>query len=196
MKRERQAYHHGDLREALVAAGTKLLRQKGFHGLTLRACARAAGVSHAAPKHHFPTLADLLAEIAARGFEAFVAALDESKRDAAQPRQALEAMCRAYIGFALKNAAVYELMFRQRSSELRSLHLTSAAVAAWQQLETAVATMLGPAFHGDVKTKAGFVWASVHGAATLLIDRRLPPTVQEAMLIEDVVTGIATALAA
>src|SRR5271163_3422463 len=65
----RDRYHHGDLRSALVAAGRELLAERGLNGFTLRECARKAGVSHAAPAHHFPTIGDLLSEIAATGFE-------------------------------------------------------------------------------------------------------------------------------
>ena len=62
------AYHHGDLREALITAGRSLLEEKGLTGFTLRECARRAEVSHAAPAHHFKSVDDLLAEIATQGF--------------------------------------------------------------------------------------------------------------------------------
>ena len=68
-------YHHGELREALVAAGRKLLEEKGLRGFTLRECARRAQVSHAAPAHHFASLDDLLAEIATRGYHELTAAM-------------------------------------------------------------------------------------------------------------------------
>ena len=66
MTREKadKPYHHGELREALVAAGRTLLEEKGLRGFTLRECARRASVSHAAPAHHFASIDDLLAEIA------------------------------------------------------------------------------------------------------------------------------------
>lgn len=196
MTRKKRSYHHGDLREALIAAGTRLLRDKGAEALTLRACARAAGVSHAAPKHHFATLADLLAEIAARGFEAFVAALEISSKAAGKARQRLAAMCHAYVGFARDNAPVYELMFRQGSSQLKSAHLMQASIAAWRQLEAAVSQVLGEARADEAKTKAAFVWSSVHGVATLLIDKRLPPDVVEKRLIDAAAAGIVAAVEA
>src|SRR5215212_9346147 len=99
-----KTYHHGDLREALVAAAVGLLEQKGLSGFTLRQCARRAGVSHAAPAHHFATAADLLAEIAARGYERFVAALGKAAdRADVSPLARLQAMGRAYVAFALAN---------------------------------------------------------------------------------------------
>ncbi len=79
---DRDRYHHGDLRSALVSAGRELLARRGLHGFTLRECARIAGVTHAAPAHHFPTVGDLLAEIAAIGFEE----LDRSMHEYAKAR--------------------------------------------------------------------------------------------------------------
>src|SRR5262245_62317073 len=68
-------YHHGALREALLRAAEKVLERDGLPGLTLRAVAREAGVSHAAPTHHFGDLAGLLSELAAIGYRQFGAAM-------------------------------------------------------------------------------------------------------------------------
>jgi AcrR family transcriptional regulator len=175
-----KSYHHGDLREALVAAATALLEEQGLSGFTLRQCARRAGVSHAAPAHHFATADDLLAEIAARGFERFVAKLGKAADDAeARPLARLEAMGRAYVAFALANPAVYGLMFRMGAGSLRSPHLQSASIAAWQQLYDGVAAVLGQKRQDEVIAKASAVWALVHGTATLLLDSKLPPDVAQ-----------------
>ena len=61
------SYHHGDLKEALLAAAESVLDDHGLQGFTLRECARRAGVSHAAPKHHFGDVRGVLTEVAARG---------------------------------------------------------------------------------------------------------------------------------
>lgn len=171
-----KTYHHGDLREALVAAAIALLEEKGLPGFTLRQCARRAGVSHAAPAHHFETADDLLAEIAARGFERFVATLANAADQVdGSPLAKLEAMGRAYVAFALANPAVYGLMFRLGVGSLKSPHLKTAATAAWQQLCDGVAAVLGQKRQDEVIAKASAVWALVHGTATLLLDRKLPP---------------------
>src|SRR5262245_63504551 len=73
-------YHHGELREALVSAGRKLLEERGLRGFTLRECARRATVSHAAPAHHFASIDDLLAEIATRGYHELTAAMSAEAR--------------------------------------------------------------------------------------------------------------------
>lgn len=175
-RKQSKTYHHGDLREALVLAATELLKDKGLASFTLRECARRAGVSHAAPAHHFTSAADLLAEIAARGFERFVAALGEAADETEGTAMArLAAMGRAYVAFALANPAVYGLMFRGGANPLQSPRLKTAATAAWHQLSDAVAAVLGPKRKDEVIAKAAAVWALVHGTATLMLDCKLPP---------------------
>ena len=80
----KSGYHHGDLREALLVSAEQLLREEGLKALTLRACARRAGVSHAAPKHHFNDVAELLSEVSARGFDRLTAALKEAREAAGE----------------------------------------------------------------------------------------------------------------
>jgi AcrR family transcriptional regulator len=171
-----KSYHHGDLYETLVKAGTELLVEQGLQGFTLRECARRAEVSHAAPKNHFASVEDLLCEIAARGFDQFVADLDRAADAAASqtPDARLIAMGEAYIAFARSNPSVYGLMFRHTQELRKTEHLRSASQAAWQQLHNAVMQVIGPG-RSDGTARAAHVWALVHGIASLLIDRRLPP---------------------
>ena len=174
-KSEPKPYHHGDLYETLVKAGTGLLREEGLEHFTLRECARRAGVSHAAPKNHFASVEDLLCEIAARGFDQFVAELDAAAdSDPAHSADGrLIAMGRAYVTFATANPAIYLSMFRHARAFTKSAHLQQASHAAWTQLETGVAAVIGPE-RQDVLSRAAHVWALVHGIASLIIDRRLP----------------------
>lgn len=178
VKRARKPYHHGDLREGLVEAGTALIEEAGLDAFTLRECARRAGVSHAAPKNHFATAEDLLAEIAARGFDRFVAALDEAAD--AEPVQSpdvrLIAMGRAYVGFARANPGVYGLMFRSTRDVPKSEHLKASSTAAWMQLVREVTQVIGPS-RSDAAARSFHVWGLVHGIASLIIDRRLPQPV-------------------
>ena len=66
-----KSHHHGDLHNALVRAGLELLKEGGTKALTIRGCAARAGVSHAAPKHHFNSLDDLRHAVAIACFEVF-----------------------------------------------------------------------------------------------------------------------------
>src|ERR1700755_2998314 len=93
-------YHHGDLHEALLKAAERVLERDGLAGLTLRAVAREAGVSHAAPTHHFGDLTGLLSELAAIGFRMFNVAMAEScTPETPYPAKGL-ARAKAYVAYA------------------------------------------------------------------------------------------------
>src|SRR5689334_25404993 len=96
-------YHHGALRDALLEAAERVLERDGLPGLTLRAVAREAGVSHAAPTHHFGDLTGLLSELAAIGFRRFGATM------ATAPAPA-----RAYVAYAQAHPGMYDRMFRAK----------------------------------------------------------------------------------
>ncbi len=177
-------YHHGDLREQLLLAGEQALLDMPIDNVSLREIARRAGVSHAAPKHHFASMADLLGEIAARGFQKFVVALgsaaEESKSQTAEDR--LHAMGRAYLRFADENSAVYSLMFGHVFKMSMTPALTKASYDAWSQLEKAVAQVTG-ALRAPIA--ATHVWSSVHGLSMLKSARRLPPHISLHAVEED-----------
>jgi AcrR family transcriptional regulator len=168
-KAKSRPYHHGDLREALVASATEMIEEGGPSSFTLRECARRAGVSHAAPKNHFATAEDLIAD--AR----------------------LTAMCRAYVDFARSHRGVYGLMFRERSGFAKSEHLRTAARAAWDQLHQAVAAVTGPG-RLDTDAKAAHVWSLVHGIASLTIDRRFPEIIDPEAVIATSVASLPAAI--
>src|SRR5215472_8710574 len=90
-------YHHGDLRQALLRCAESILKRDGLEALSLRAIARAAGVSHAAPAHHFSDLSSLLSALAAEGFDRLSDSLIEAANKGGESR--LEGP-RAYIAFA------------------------------------------------------------------------------------------------
>src|SRR5947209_3443871 len=96
---EQARYHHGALQEALLTAAEKVLERDGLQGLTLRAVAREAGVSHAAPTHHFGDLSGLLSELAAIGFRQFNAAMAQACVDRL-PAEKPMSRAKAYVGYA------------------------------------------------------------------------------------------------
>ncbi len=175
-KAKKKPYHHGDLREELLTAGELALAEIPFESVTLREIARRAGVSHAAPKHYFHTLGDLLAEIAARGFEKFVKELAAGADRASHqtPEGRLAGMGRAYLQFAESSPAIYGLMFGKRDQLVVTSHLAGAMMSAWDQLEQATTPIVGPA---RASISAIIVWSSVHGLAMLKLAQRTPPHV-------------------
>jgi AcrR family transcriptional regulator len=179
----KKPYHHGDLREALLAAGESALEELPLEDVSLREIARRAGVSHAAPKHHFGSLGALLGDVAARGFEQFVEALEQAA-NAASPQASsprLLAMGRAYLRFASTHSGTYGLMFGKRDICETTPRLAAGMLAAWSQLENTVAAVVGPQRAVD---GALLVWSTVHGMAMLKLDRKLPPHLDPASSLE------------
>jgi AcrR family transcriptional regulator len=177
MAREKggRAYHHGELREALVAAGRKLLEEKGLRGFTLRECARRAQVSHAAPAHHFASLDDLLAEIATRGYHELTAAMAAEARRA-PPGEAtarLVAQGVGYMAFAAAHPALFQLMFTRESNSFETPALLEAAKTAYHLHVAAVEAVI-PKASSEVKERmVDFAWASVHGFITLVLEGQI-----------------------
>ncbi len=171
----RKPYHHGDLRSALITAGRELLAENGPKGFTLRACARRAGVSHAAPAHHFPTAGDLLAEIAATGFDDLTASMRRLAEQAAAADAAgrLIGLGRGYVAFALANRAVFQLMFRRDAFSADNEHFAAAARGAYACLVEGVDALLphaGPSERGLAVDRS---WSLVHGFSTLVIEGQI-----------------------
>ena len=98
----RRGYHHGDLRQALIAAAEQLVVERGVDGFTLREAARRAGVSPAAPAHHFKDMRGLLTAVAHLGFRDFADALEAAdRRGGADPQSRLRAQGAAYVALSL-----------------------------------------------------------------------------------------------
>ena len=162
-------YHHGALRDALLKAAETVLERDGLQGLTLRAVARQAGVSHAAPTHHFGDLTGLISELAAIGFRSFNAAM------AAAPREAGAA---AYVRFAQAHPGLYGLMFRTERLDMTRPALHDAANASFAGLAGAIGARRHEHISEDALTleqgaAIARAWSLVHGFTVLLLDGRL-----------------------
>lgn len=108
-------YHHGNLRKALLAEAERMVRARGLQGLSLRELARAVGVSHGAPRRHFPDRDALLDALAAAGFERLGSELRAAVDGAGEDFQArLRATALAYVSFATRDPALLELMFTSK----------------------------------------------------------------------------------
>ena len=193
----KQPYHHGALRAALLDAAETILEDKGITALTLRAAARQAGVSHAAPAHHFGDLAGLLSELAASGFVRLrEQILAERKAAGSSPRARILALGRAYVRFARKSPGLFQLMFRSERLDWSSATLSTAGASAFALLTQTDAEipLHVPALDSGTLTAATARWSLMHGLSTLLVDGRLAamsekvPGVNLEQLIEEVLT--------
>jgi AcrR family transcriptional regulator len=175
-------YHHGNLKAALIAAAEAVLERDGLAGLSLRAAAREAGVSHAAPRHAVGDLAGLLAELAAAGFERLRADMEAAA--AASAAAPLDAFGRSYVRFALAYPALFQLMFRNERLEAGRPALIAARRAVLDTLRSTVP-------EGRTGGQAAMLsaWAQAHGLAMLLVDRQLPPELAVEAVIESLLGG-------
>ena len=168
-------YHHGDLRAALLAAAEAELAETGIERFSLRSVAKRAGVSHAAPAHHFGDTGGLLTALAAEGFERFLAT--QRAREAAAPGQPdrIVAAGLGYIAFALAHPALFRLMFASERPDFAASPLVEASRAAYGHLIENVAEVRGADPVGDEggMTDVTAAWAIVHGLADLLQAGRL-----------------------
>lgn len=167
----RTSYHHGNLRQALVEATTRLIEEKGPQGFTLAEAARLAGVSGAAPYRHFAGRDELLEEIARQGFEEFSDLL-EAAFDGGRPSplSAFTRIGQAYLRFAAERRGAYTAMFESGISITGNPALSQAAERA-RAIMVAAATLLFQRQPPERRPPAGMVadhiWAMSHGVVEL-----------------------------
>lgn len=174
-------YHHGDLHDALLAAAERVLERDGLAGLTLRAVAREAGVSHAAPTHHFGDLTGLLSELAAIGFRRFNAAMIAAGETETHPLMKALARAKAYVAYAQARPGMYGLMFRTERLDMSRPSLNEAATASFAGLASAIGAGRNEKLSGgaletlslDQAAAIARAWSLVHGFTMLLLDGRL-----------------------
>ena len=195
-------YHHGNLRESLLAAGLGLLRERGIEGVTLRATARRAGVSHAAPYHHFPNKAHLIEALAVRGFQEFTQSLQHAwEGTPGNSLEKLRATGITYVTFAVRQPALFRLMNRPELRQAApSAHdgpgpVEQAARASYQVLLDGIrdCQQEGLVDAGEPQQYAITAWSLVHGAAMLSMDGLIGdhgPSEEQAGRLAQMVTGI------
>jgi AcrR family transcriptional regulator len=171
----RTNYHHGALRDALLAATLDLINAEGIGAVSLRKVARTAGVSPGAPYHHFPDRAALLTALADEGFRNLATALRAAQAAAATPAEALPAMIETYVHFAHDNPAHFQLMFRP---ELTQSHKSPKGEEAGEEAfavltDTVAACVDAGVLRADKDVLAMALWSLVHGLASLWLDGHL-----------------------
>lgn len=173
------AYHHGDLRNAMVREGRALLEERGAAELSLRETARRAGVSEAAPSRHFEGKDGLLASIAAEGFRELAA---QREVIAGAPTTTLEKardMMLSYVRYAQANKGMFNLMVGPRLLDThRHAELVEASTASFDIFSDTVVQLAResgwPA--SQLELVAHGAWALEHGLATLILADRAPRT--------------------
>lgn len=163
-------YHHGDLRTALLAAAEAEISEHGIEAFSLRQVARRAGVSHAAPAHHFGDANGLLTALAAEGFRWF-RALQAARETAADttPRAQMIAAGLGYVDFALARPALFRLMHASDRPSYQATDLGCVAQESYRHLCIGVAAIKPNPSTADI----GAVWAIAHGLADLMSSGRL-----------------------
>lgn len=164
-------YHHGDLRNALIVAGLEILDSEGFDALTLRKVASRAGVSHAAPAHHFANREGLFVAIAAHGFERFRDHMLEDRYGRGEsPRDQLIGIALGYLRFSREQPALFRLIFSPEYKNHPDAALQAASLRAYEVLAEVCALFRpDPAGAGINELK---VWSTVHGYAMLSLFKR------------------------
>lgn len=166
-------YHHGDLSRALVEAARRILEAEGPAALSLRAVAREAGVSPAAPYHHFKDKCELIDAVAQQGWQALGESIAEARRNAPSPREALSEIGVAYVLFARANPALYRVMYDGiRDQEAMPEHKDSG----YSEVEEAIVEAGGnpdDTLALDVATVAA--WCAAHGVAEMVGLKQFEP---------------------
>jgi AcrR family transcriptional regulator len=167
----RKGYHHGNLKEALIAAALDLISQKGAAGFTFAEAARQAGVSPAAPYRHYRDRDMLMADVAKKGFELFAERLARAWKDGLpRPIDALKRMGNAYLEFARQEPSYYAAMFESGVPMGDHPDCRAASDQAFMTLKAACEAVIGAMKDGrkpPAMMMALHIWSTSHGIASL-----------------------------
>ena len=173
-------YHHGDLKNALIKAGVRILAKEGVSGLSLRKVAKQAGVSHAAPYSHFADKQALIAAISTEGFKQLYKQITSVREAHQDPSALLLETARAYIQFAMNEPDRFKLMFSSVIEKEKDYpEFVEISYENFRQLVSVVETcqQAGLLKSGPSDLMAVSVWSSVHGMIMLIIEGQVSRTV-------------------
>ncbi|GAB4190112.1 MAG: TetR/AcrR family transcriptional regulator [Wenzhouxiangellaceae bacterium] len=171
----KRRYHHGDLPTVLLEAAEAELAEHGLERFSLRAVAKRAEVSHAAPAHHFKDLNGLLTALAARGYERLVQFQQRRQKMAgSEPRSQAVASGLGYIDFAVAHPALFRLMFASERPDRADTHFAAASLAAFDKLVVEIQAVAGsdPYANPEAMIQLIAAWSVVHGLAELIVSGR------------------------
>jgi AcrR family transcriptional regulator len=174
--KKRRAYHHGDLKRALLEASLSLIREVGPSAFTLREVARRAGVSHNAPYRHFRDKEELLAAVAAEGFDRLTESMLKAAASGSGSLDRLRLSGRAYVQFALSHPQHFAVMFDAPRRFDSYPETRAAGERAFGTLVRYIEDCQAEGYlpNGGWEALALFAWSMVHGVAKLALSGRLP----------------------
>ncbi len=198
-------YHHGNLAPALVEAALALLDETQDWAFSLREVARRAGVSHNAPYKHFPEKRDLLAAVAARGFEALAERMSAAVADATGARARILACGRAYVRHGVQNPALYRLMFGpaltsaeagrpdiEKEAGGKARAILERALAEGVRAGAFPTALANPHTHAAATLA---VWSNLHGLTMMAIDDYVGPAADVERLVDPIVGALLDGIA-
>jgi AcrR family transcriptional regulator len=168
MPASKTTYHHGDLRAACVSAAMELLEESGETALSLRAVARRAGVSSAAPYRHYADRQALVSAVAALGYRELAERLAAAHPSPSTTEQ-LTSVAVAYVQFALERPALFRIMFGEPCDREDDERIAATAAVALYLREIVVRAFP----QSDTEALATAIWALVHGLAFLHLEGKL-----------------------
>jgi AcrR family transcriptional regulator len=190
----KDTYHHGDLKNALIQAGTDILASEGTAALSLRKVAARAGVSHSAPYAHFADKQALIAAISANGFnrlyEQVIQAVEHHEGDL---HTMLLEVAYTYVSFALENPACFKVMFSSVLEKEKDYpEFVEASQRNFYQLEELVRQWQvgGVLKAGDVQLQATALWSLVHGFIALLLENQISSRILNQYSTREILTRL------
>lgn len=173
---EARRYHHGDLSRALVQAGRRILESEGPAALSLRGVAREAGVSPAAPYHHFKDKCELLEAVAKEGWMELGAAIAKARIQAPEARTALTNIGVAYVCFARENPALYRIMYDGACDRAAMPDHAKETDSGWRHVrEALIEAGADPADERELELATIGAWCAAHGVAEMVGFREFEP---------------------
>jgi len=162
-------YHHGNLRESLLAAALDILATQGLEELSLRKLARVTGVTQAAPYTYFDSKDDLLAAVAESGFQKLALQMAEDATGAPNARARIERLITSYIRFSQENRPLFQIMFGRELADLKKFPtLAMTAGKSYALFSAALAKQ-----EGDVRFLTVAIWSLCHGLTTLIVEEKI-----------------------
>ncbi|HWR44469.1 TetR/AcrR family transcriptional regulator, partial [Sporomusa sp.] len=176
--KDQSHYHHGNLREALIQTALQILAVDGVVGLTLRKVAKAAGVSHAAPAHHFKDKTALVASVAAEGFRILSKELVAVANINQDFKEQLIQLVRTYVGFAQREVELFRLIFGPTAPDYREYpELYEAGIECWNTVVQLITTFMKDQeiTNCEPDLLAFSIWAHTQGIASLIVNQAVIP---------------------